>query len=608
MNTINTNIPNPKEIEKEISDFLTRKYGNQVKVISPIVLPQEELSEETVTVAPKPGKINFDIKPEELIAYLDQYIIKQDAAKQILATKICTHFNRIRHQQATGEENGEFEGRIKNNIIMIGPTGVGKTYMIRLIAKKIGVPFVKGDATKFSETGYVGGDVEDLVRDLARESDNDLELAQYGIIYIDEIDKIASSHNLVGADVSRTGVQRALLKPMEETEVDLKVPHDPISMIQEVEHFRKTGKREKRSINTRNILFIVSGAFNGLTEIIKKRTSKQNIGFGATFKTTTDESVILQQTRAEDLVEYGFESEFIGRLPVRSVFDRLTAEDLMQILQNPNNPIILSKRLDFATYGIDAQFSTDALDLLSRKAYAENTGARGLVSVIEQALIPFETRLPSSDIHHFPITPEVLKSSRETLDEWITGNEKEDRKALYDRIAAENRETVVRYINENRQKISEQYELPLTAQRVEQVADYYCTHAVEIGSAVKKVKADYLRIRNIERNFYNTHDINIVFEDDAIEYLVKKISDQSLNNDMIYHKLTDDFEYGLKLLREKTGKNRFFISEYALKHPAAFLDRLIRKELNQSEADAAVAGSPLNTNGFVPDGSPQPES
>ena len=133
-------------------------------------------------------------------------------------------------------------GHIKNNILMFGPTGVGKTYIIKLIAKKINVPFVKGDATKFSETGYVGGDVEDLVRDLVREADGDIELAQYGIIYIDEIDKIASSRNIIGVDVSRSGVQRALLKPMEETEVDLKVPHDPISMIQEIERFRKTGK------------------------------------------------------------------------------------------------------------------------------------------------------------------------------------------------------------------------------------------------------------------------------------------------------------------------------------------------------------------------------
>ena len=176
---------------------------------------------------------------------------------------------------------GSMVGSIKNNVLMIGPTGVGKTYIIKLIADKIGVPFVKGDATKFSETGYVGGDVEDLVRDLVREADDDIELAQFGIVYIDEIDKIASSRNLIGADVSRTGVQRALLKPMEETDVDLKVPHDPISMIQEIEQFRKTGQRDKRSVNTGNILFIMSGAFTDLAPIIKKRLSKQGIGFGA---------------------------------------------------------------------------------------------------------------------------------------------------------------------------------------------------------------------------------------------------------------------------------------------------------------------------------------
>jgi ATP-dependent protease Clp ATPase subunit len=164
-------------------------------------------------------KINFDLKPEELIAYLDQFVVKQDSAKAILATKICTHFNRIKRAQEGHENSGSVSmvGHIKNNVLMIGPTGVGKTYVIKLIANKIGVPFVKGDATKFSETGYVGGDVEDLVRDLVREADDDIELAQYGIIYIDEIDKIASSRNIIGADVSRTGVQRALLKPMEET-------------------------------------------------------------------------------------------------------------------------------------------------------------------------------------------------------------------------------------------------------------------------------------------------------------------------------------------------------------------------------------------------------
>ena len=205
--------PDPKEIEKEISEFLSKKFGGSVKLISPVVLPQEA-SFEKEEESRKTTKIDFSLKPEELEAYLDQYIVKQDEAKAILATKICTHFNRIKHAESSGENNKGIVGQIKNNILMIGPTGVGKTYMIKLIAEKIGVPFVKGDATKFSETGYVGGDVEDLVRDLVREADGDIEQAQYGIIYIDEIDKIASSTNLIGHDVSRTGVQRALLKPM----------------------------------------------------------------------------------------------------------------------------------------------------------------------------------------------------------------------------------------------------------------------------------------------------------------------------------------------------------------------------------------------------------
>ena len=306
-------IPDPKELEKELNEYLAKKYGSKIKLAMPLVIPQKDegVIEKESKRQRKLKKIRFDLIPEELEAYLNEFIVKQDDAKEVLATKICTHFNRIKQYKDGNGVSDAMVGSIKNNVLMIGPTGVGKTYIIKLIAKKLGVPFVKGDATKFSETGYVGGDVEDLVRDLVREADDDIELAQYGIIYVDEIDKIASSRSIIGADLSRTGVQRALLKPMEETEVDLKVPHDPISMMQEIERFRKTGKREKQSVNTSNILFIMSGAFTDLVPIIKKRMTKQDIGFGAAIKSAKDEVDILLNVRSEDLIEFGFETDKI---------------------------------------------------------------------------------------------------------------------------------------------------------------------------------------------------------------------------------------------------------------------------------------------------------
>ena len=275
-------LPDPKELEKELNDYLTKKYGDRVRLATPMVIPQKDegLIDKESREDKTSKKVPFDLKPEELEAYLNEFVIKQEDAKEVLATKICTHFKRIAYREACLKHGGKDRvGMIKSNIIMIGPTGVGKTYLIKLIAQKLGVPFVKGDATKFSETGYVGGDVEDLVRDLVQEADGDIERAQQGIIYIDEIDKIASGSNIVGVDVSRTGVQRGLLKPMEETEVDLKVPHDIVSQMEAMEQFRKTGKKEKRTVNTRDILFIVSGAFNGLADIICRRINDHGIGF-----------------------------------------------------------------------------------------------------------------------------------------------------------------------------------------------------------------------------------------------------------------------------------------------------------------------------------------
>ncbi|MBW1777256.1 MAG: AAA family ATPase [Deltaproteobacteria bacterium] len=579
MKTQNEKIPDPKELEKEIGDFLTKKFGDSVKIAGPVVLPQE-LPFEKPGAGKKKKKINFDLKPEELIAYLDRYIVKQDTAKAILATKICTHFNRIKRFQNGGNDMGDMVGHIKNNVLMVGPTGVGKTYMVRLIAKKIGVPFVKGDATKFSETGYVGGDVEDLVRDLVRESDGDMELAQYGIIYIDEIDKIASSRNFIGADVSRTGVQRALLKPLEETEVDLKVPHDPISMIQEIERFRKTGKRDRRTVNTKNILFIVSGAFTDLPEIIRKRMLDQKMGFGAKIQSAKEQVDILKHVKSEDIISYGFETEFVGRLPVRAVFEHLTEADLLEILKNPNNPIILGKKYDFAAYGIDIRFEEALLGRLAQMAFQENTGARGLVSAVEKALLPFERRLPSTPLQHFPATTAILENPEKALETLLSPQHREWVLETHEALLQAEKERIKAYCLANRKELSEKYNLTLSTTRIDNVAACYCKNIMDVGSAVEKIKSFHDEIKKIELYFYKSHDINIVLEEDAVDYIIDQLINTPLEIKDFYRKLTADFELGLKLVREKTGKSRFFITREALLNPEAHISALIKDELN----------------------------
>ena len=577
----NEKIPDPKKIEKEISEFLTKKFGDSVKIISPLVLPQEETAEKDHRYSHSGKGINFNMKPEELVAYLDQYIVKQENAKAILATKICTHFNRIKHARNTDSNISEMVGSIKNNVLMIGPTGVGKTYIIKLIASKIGVPFVKGDATKFSETGYVGGDVEDLVRDLVRETDGDIELAQYGIIYIDEIDKIASSRNMIGADVSRTGVQRALLKPLEETEVDLKVPHDPISMMQEIERFRKTGERDKRTVNTKNILFIVSGAFTELIPIISKRISDQGIGFGAHISKPQEQIDILKHVRSEDLINFGFESEFVGRLPVRSVFEKLTKADLFEILKNPNNPIILGKKLDFSAYGIDIKFEDEALQILAEHAFEENTGARGLISAVEKALLLFEKKLPSTDIKKFAVTAAVIQNARGTLKDILAAPEEKKWDETFEALARAEKEFVKEYVRRNQRNLAEKYNLTLTPSRIDILATFYCRHVMDINHAIQKIKNFYDEIKKLELSFFKSHDINIVLEDDAIDYIIEQVVKAASSIESFYDRMSGDLKLGLKLIQEKTNKNRFFISRQALMDPETFLNTLVKNELSR---------------------------
>ena len=571
-------IPSPKEIEKEIGEFLAKKFGGEVKIISPMSLPQE-LSDETGKDSAPKKKIHFNLKPQELISYLDQYIVKQDGAKAVLATKICTHFNRIRSAESHPDDPDHLVGRIKNNILMVGPTGVGKTYMVKLIAKKIGVPFVKGDATKFSETGYVGGDVEDLVRDLVREADGDIELAQHGIIYIDEIDKIASSQNFIGADVSRTGVQRALLKPMEETDVELKVPHDPISMIQEIERFRQTGRRDKRTVNTRNILFIMSGAFAALHEIISKRMKQQGMGFGARIASAREQADILHYVKAEDLIEFGFESEFVGRLPVYAILDKLSESDLFQILKNPNNPLIIGKKLDFAAYNIGIKFEDNLLRDLAKTAFEENTGARGLVSAIERSLLPFEKSLPSSKVSIFPATCSIIREAEKSLELLTASPDDKFYAQAYQNLCDEEKLFIHNYLESNKKMLSEKYNMTLTPARIETVADYYTRHITDTGNAIRKIKSYADEIKKIELYFYKNQDINIIMEEDAIDAIIAEfVKNSVINLDDVYKHLTMDFEHGLKLVREKTGKSRFFLTREALTDPETFIADLLKNK------------------------------
>ena len=568
--------PDPKEIEKEISEFLSKKFGGSVKLISPVVLPQEA-SFEKEEESRKTTKIDFSLKPEELEAYLDQYIVKQDEAKAILATKICTHFNRIKHAESSGENNKGIVGQIKNNILMIGPTGVGKTYMIKLIAEKIGVPFVKGDATKFSETGYVGGDVEDLVRDLVREADGDIEQAQYGIIYIDEIDKIASSTNLIGHDVSRTGVQRALLKPMEETDVDLKVPHDPISMLEEIERYRKTGKKKKRVVNTKNILFVVSGAFNELTEFIKKRVVDQGIGFGATLTSRSERVDYLKHVKPEDLIKFGFETEFVGRLPVISVFEELSEDDLYAILKNPNNPVIVSKKLDFNAYDISVKFEDRALRALAHLAYGEQTGARGLVSAMEKVLLKLEKTLPSTEIKKLPVTEEVVKDPEGMLQEIISTPDDPRWTQSYEKLVNDEKESVKQYVRDNQAVLAEKSKISLTPSRIDLIADVYAMGACEINAVMAKIGTYYDQIKKVEAYFYKTHDLNISLDEGAIDAIILEMfSSQTALGDF-YKQLTTNFEYGFKLIRDRVGQKTFIITKEALENPEEFFNNLVKK-------------------------------
>ena len=576
-----TNLPDQKELEKEIGDYLSRKYGDRVKIVSAGFFPQAdgEKEDQAHKAALSELPFHFDMKPEELVAYLDEYIIKQERAKAVLATKICTHFNRIRFvRERRFSENGH-AGRIKNNVLLIGPTGVGKTFLIKLIAARLGVPFVKGDATKFSETGYVGGDVEDLIRDLVREADGDLDRAQYGIIYVDEIDKIAgSSVGRQGLDVSRAGVQRALLKPMEETDVEMKVPHDMISQIEAMEHYRQTGKREKKVVNTRNILFIMSGAFDGLNDIIGKRLHKQTIGFEGNILSSSKAAGKLAMVKAEDLVQFGFEREFIGRLPVCAVLEELTAADLRDILLNPNCALINAKKLDFLVYGIRLCFDPEVFGEIAELALAEKTGARGLAGVIENLLLPFEKALPSTAIQFLVVDRALLKDPEAELQRLLAGPTCRRRhEQLYGKFKQLEFERLLAFLHDKKAVDLLRRGVAATPACLTLMATQIVEESCDADAICDFFVSLVSHIRGWQQTISDQCQVKVSFDEEAIDSLLSLQPRTVETIDGMCKRLLHFLVYGLQLIRQKQEVNDLLIPVAGVLDPEKFINELVEK-------------------------------
>ena len=573
-----TNLPDQKALEKEIGEYLTKKYGQKVKIISSGLLPMAQ-GEESEAGQPSAGgaaDFHFDTHPEELIAYLDEYVVRQDEAKAILATKICTHFNRISYALAKPRQARRNMGQIKSNVLLMGPTGVGKTFLIKLIARHLGVPFIKGDATKFSETGYVGGDVEDLVRDLVREADGDIERAQYGIIYLDEIDKIAASPFRIGADVSRTGVQRALLKPMEETEVELKVAHDPVSQIEAIEQYRATGKRERRLVNTKNILFIMSGAFAGLEDIIKKRVQQQSMGFESSVTSVKTTGRFLKQVKAEDLVEFGFESEFVGRLPVIAVLDELSEDDFYEILANPNSSIVVAKKQDFRVYGVSLQFENAALREIAKLAKLERTGARGLVSVMEKILLHYEKKLPSTSIRHLVVDVEMVRSPAIVLERLLAEPEVQaEHRARFEALQAAEYEHLIGFILKRMGNYLEDHQVLTTPKRLQLMAKESQDQDVDPREVCDTFIQLVQAIHGSEGEISEKCGIMVTFSEEAVDRLLTREPRTLEAIRSSCAQILQAMEYGLRLMGQKKGVAQVVVPKEGVDAPERYINTLV---------------------------------
>ncbi len=361
------------------------------------------VSKASARAKPAPSQsFSFKLKPADIARHLNRFVIGQSEAKKVLSVALCDHFQHVR-LTLEGQDAPFYQ---KQNVLLLGPTGVGKTHLIRSAAELIGVPFVKADATKFSETGYVGGDVDDLVRDLVRRAGGDVLRASHGIIYLDEVDKLASNAEGGGRDVSGRGVQTNMLKILEDGDVPVMSPNDVSGQLQAaMSAARGNTPGMPDTISTRHILFIASGAFVGIDSIVRKRLGTPKLTAGqATSRASTP-----------DFISFGLEPEFVGRLPVRVACHALDEEDLYHVLSRSESSLIHQYERAFAAYGIKIRFEDSALRRLAALAREEQTGARGLMTVLERTFRDLKFRLPSSKVKSLAITGETIDAPLKAL-------------------------------------------------------------------------------------------------------------------------------------------------------------------------------------------------